>query len=164
MNPETQSITLTHFTPVPIRWMLVIAGTGACFLALKELAPGLWPPSLLTLFFGFILLGGLSVGSAFVWAGVAAPDVVWTFSPGQLELDYSLRGQSWREVWLARDFASVGIEQADSDSGPTRWVLTCKLVEARFNGGPQVLQSPSFVRAEQAEAALALLGAAKPIP
>lgn len=119
MEDDGQTYLLPH--PAFARVILTLAGLFAMFIAPYELWRGVWPPNLLSPFFGFIMLGGMSVGAAFVWAGLAAPSGRLVFHDGRLEVHQTfLRGtRSW--VIKAAEIEAVEVEESVSSDGPNDW-------------------------------------------
>lgn len=119
MEDDGQTYVLPH--PAFKRVILTLAGLFALIIAPYELWRGVWPPSVLSLFFGFIMLGGMSVGSVFVYAGLAAPSGKLVFRDGFLEVhQVFLRGTRSRFI-SAADIEAVGIEESVSSDGPNDW-------------------------------------------
>jgi hypothetical protein len=122
--------------PLPIRIFLGSAGALCCILLVKEFSPALWPPSILTLFFGFIALGGLSVGLIFVLSAVFGPDEIWTIEPERIAIRRELRGHVELFNYSPSDFTSITIEADTGNDGPDTYFITGEL--------KQGLNLPSF--------------------
>lgn len=122
--------------PLPIRIVLGSAGTLCCILLVKEFSPALWPPSILTLFFGFIILGGLSVGLMFVLSAVFGPDEIWKIEPGRIAIRRELRGYAEVFTYSPADFSSITVEVDTGNDGPETYFLLGEL--------KQGLNLPSF--------------------
>jgi hypothetical protein len=126
MEEDGQTYLLPH--PAFTRVILTLAGLFALFIAPYELWRGVWPPNLLSPFFGFIMFGGMSVGAAFVWAGLAAPSGSLVFHNGRLEVHQTfLRGtRSW--VIKAAAIEAVEVEESISSDGPNDWYAVIRAV------------------------------------
>lgn len=122
------AIVLTQIMPVPIRLMLGGIGAAGTILLLVELGPALWPPSFLTLFFGIILLGGLSVTLAFMAGSALGPDQTWEIRPGLLTITYRWFNQTTVRTWRHTDLAGMDIVSSERESDSTiTWSLECRL-------------------------------------
>lgn len=180
-----EPIVLSHIMPTPIR--LIFGGVGAALsiLLLVELGPALWPPSFLTLFFGFIVLGGLSVTLALVAGSALGPDQTWEIRPGKLTITYQLFNQISVKTYDLRDLESCDVASSQYDSDVETYQIVCCLPLGRTvktglestpflmailaflqnpianSNGPRHaetrLRSPDFSKREEAERALAHL-------
>jgi hypothetical protein len=162
--------------PTAIRGLMIAAGAAACVLVVVELGRALWPPSFLTVFIGIIVAGGL-----------LAPNIRWSFSPGQVHIETELFGRSESHTFAKHAFESIAILEVSNDSGANTFQLACSLAEPARSGplfpkhrtplsilafvlspartlrDPRylltTLHSPDFHSRESAEVALALLRA-----
>lgn len=185
-HAQGEPIVLSHIMPTPIRLIFGGVGLAGTILLLIELGPALWPPSFLTLFFGIIVLGGLSVTLAFVAGSALGPDQTWEIRPGKLTITYQLFNQISVKTYELADLEScdVASSQYDSDDRET-YQLVCRLKLGRTvqtglestpflmailaflrnpiatsTGVPYAetrLRSPDFSKREEAERALAHL-------
>lgn len=126
-----EPIVLSHIMPTPIR--LIFGGVGAALsiLLLVELGPALWPPSFLTLFFGFIVLGGLSVTLTFVAGSALGPDQTWEIRPGKLTITYQLFNQTSVKTYDLCDLESCDVASSQYDSDVETYQLVCRLPMGR---------------------------------
>jgi len=185
-SDQSDTIVVSHLFPTPLR--LVFGGVGVIgtIILLVELGPALWPPTFLTLFFGFILLGGLSVTLAFAAGSALAPNQRWEIGPGHLTITYQLFSQTSVKTYGLDDLdGSEVVENEDSESSGTTFQLVCRLppggtVQTGLESTPFLmtllavlrdplgslrgtalvdnrLRSPSFSERADAEKALALL-------
>lgn len=173
--------------PTALRGLMSIAGAAVCILVVVDLGRALWPPSFLTVFFGIIVAGGIGVGSSFVAGGLLAPNIRWSFSPGQVHIEAELYGRSESHTFARHAFESIAILEVSSDSGRNTFQLACCLAEPARSGplfpkhrtplsilafvlspartlrDPRylltTLHSPDFHSREAAEAAVAILEA-----
>ncbi|WP_298333020.1 hypothetical protein [Asticcacaulis sp.] len=113
--------------PVFIRWMLIGAGVFASVMVVVELGRGLWPLSVLSLFFGFIIAGGLSVGLAFVVFGVWSPDEQWEIRPGCFTLTVTRGRHRLQRHFTPDDFEDLTVVRDDSGDGPDTWHLLARI-------------------------------------
>lgn len=178
-------IVLSHIMPTPLR--LIFGGFGllGTILLLVELGPALWPPTILTLFFSIIVLGGLSVTLAFMAGSAFSPDQTWEIRPGQLTITYTLFNKTSVKTYRLADLDEMEVVQSSYDSDVETYQLVCRLpigktvqtgLEstpfltavlaflrdplATLKGVPYAetrLRSPNFSRREAAEQALARL-------
>jgi hypothetical protein len=180
---RVEPIIVAQAMPLPIRIMLGGSGALVCFLLLMELGPALWPLSFLTLFFGVIVLGGLSIGIVFIAGAILSPDHRWEIGQGSLAITYQLRDQIATKTYFPTDFDTIEIRETDKDSGPNTFELVCQLSAGKFvdtgiassglllrivsfmkspaaalsvdYSATSILTSPSFPTKEQAQKALA---------
>ncbi|MFM1976807.1 MAG: hypothetical protein RL145_1653 [Pseudomonadota bacterium] len=180
-----EPIVLSHIMPTPIRLIFGGLGVAGTVLLLVELGPALWPPSFLTLFFGFIVVGGLSVTLAFVAGAALGPDQMWEIRPGQLTVTYTLFNKTSVKTYRLADFESCDVAESHYDSDEQTYQLVCRLplgktVQTGLESTPLLmailaflrdplatsrtnylaetrLRSPNFSKREQAEKALAHL-------
>lgn len=125
-DPE-EMIRLGGPMPVFIRWMLTGVGLFACVMVVLELGRGLWPLSVLTLFFGFIIAGGLSVGLAFVVFGALSPDELWEIRPGCFTLSVTRGRHRLQRHFTPDDFEDLTVVRDDSGDGPDTWHLLARI-------------------------------------
>lgn len=122
MSAENDTITVSNSFPLFLRILLGILAIAMMVLLLRELGPGLWPFNIASLFFGIIVVGGMQVLLAFILFVVAAPDTVWTFRPGFIEIEQRLYGRSDR-ITLPADGLAIDLVRNDDSDGPTTWHL-----------------------------------------
>ena len=84
MEDDGQTYLLPH--PAVARVIYTIVGLFALVMPPCELLRGVWPLNFATPFIGFIMLGGMSVGAVFVYAGLAAPSAKLVFHEDYLEV------------------------------------------------------------------------------
>ncbi|MCA3696328.1 hypothetical protein [Aquidulcibacter sp.] len=186
-TPHTsgEPIILSHIMPTPIRLIFGGVGLALTILLLVELGPALWPPSFLTLFFGIIVLGGLSVTLAFVAGSALGPDQTWEIRPRKLTITYQLFNQTSVKTYDLRDFESCDVASSQYDSDVETYQIVCRLplgrtVQTGLESTPFLmailaflqnpianfnvprhaeirLRSPDFSKREEAERALAHL-------
>jgi hypothetical protein len=152
-----EPIVLSHIMPTPIR--LIFGGVGAALsiLLLVELGPALWPPSFLTLFFGFIVLGGLSVTLALVAGSALGPDQIWEIRPGKLTITYQLFNQTSVKTYELRDLESCDVASSQYDSDVETYQIVCRLplgrtVKTGLESTPLLMAILAFLRAPIATA------------
>lgn len=180
-----EPIVLSHIMPTPIRLIFGGFGLAGTILLLVELGPALWPPSFLTLFFGFIVVGGLSVTLAFMAGSALSPDQTWEIRPGQVTITYQLFNKTSVKTYGVTDFDEMEVISSSYDSDVETYQLVCRLplgktvqtgLEStpllmgilaflkepltslsRAPAGETRLRSPNFSKREEAEKALAHL-------
>ncbi len=119
MEDDGQTYLLPH--PAVIRAILTLAGLFALVIAPYELLRGVWPLNLISPFIGLIMLGGMSIGAAFVWAGLAAPSVKLTFLECGLELERRYLWHTRRKLIGRSEILSVDVAESYSSDGPNDW-------------------------------------------
>jgi hypothetical protein len=151
-HPTGEPIVLSHVMPTPIRLIFGGFGLAGTILLLVELGPALWPPSFLTLFFGIIVLGGLSVTLAFVAGAALGPDQTWEIRPGKLTITYQLFNQTSVKTYDLRDLESCDVTSSQYDSDVETFQLVCRLplgrtVKTGLESTPLLMAILAFLRA-----------------
>jgi hypothetical protein len=119
MEEDGQTYLLPH--PPFVRVMLTLAGLFALFIAPYELLRGVWPLNIASPFFGFIMLGGMSVGAVFVYSGLAMPSATLVFHEGSLEVHRKYLHTMRSSLIRAADIDSIDIVESPSSDGPNDW-------------------------------------------
>ena len=147
-----EPIVLSHIMPTPIRFLFGGVGVLGSILLLVELGPALWPPSFLTLFFGIIVLGGLSVTLAFVAGSALGPDQTWEIRPGKLTITYQLFNQTSVKTYALDDLDGCEVASSQYDSDAETYQLVCRLplgrtVKTGLESTPILMAILAFLRA-----------------
>ena len=125
MEPDGKTYILPH--PMFARVVMIAGGLFALIMCPWELWRGVWPLNLTSPFFGFIMLGGMSVGAAFLYAGLIAPSAKLRFSPGMIEIGFDyLFGQTRQRV-RTDDIEAFEIEERYASEGPNDWYAVIRL-------------------------------------
>jgi hypothetical protein len=145
-------IVLSQIMPTPIRLIFGGVGLAGTILLLVGLGPALWPPSFLTLFFGIIVLGGLSVTLAFVAGSALSPDETWEIRPGQLAITYQLFNQTSVKTYALDDLDGCEVVNSSYDSDVETYQLVCRLplgrmVKTGLESTPFLMAILAFLRA-----------------
>jgi hypothetical protein len=119
MEDDGQTYLLPH--PASARVMFTLAGLFALLVPPYELLGGVWPLNATTPFFAFIMLGGMSVGAASLWAGLAAPSARLVFQEGCVEVERQYIWGARRRVIRAADLTAVEVAEMESMEGPNVW-------------------------------------------
>lgn len=106
---------------IPMVLRVGLAGLAIVMMVLLlwELGPGLWPFNILSLFFGVIVVGGLHVLVALLLIMIAAPDVIWSFRPGFIDVEQRLFGKIDAFSLPTEDLHIEIICHSDTDGPPT---------------------------------------------
>ncbi len=147
-----EPIVLSHIMPTPIRLIFGGFGLAGTILLLVELGPALWPPSFLTLFFGVIVLGGLSVTLAFIAGSALGPDQTWEIRPGKLTITYQLFNRTSVKTYDLDDLESCDVARSQYDSDVETYQLVCRLpigktVQTGLESTPLLMAILAFLRA-----------------
>lgn len=125
MEPDGTTYTLPH--PTFARIIMTAGGLFAVIMAPYELWRGVWPLNITSPFFGFIMLGGMSVGAGVLYVGLIAPSAKLRFALGLIEIQYDyLVGQS-RQIIRGSDIEGFDIEERYNSDGPNDWYAVIKL-------------------------------------
>lgn len=125
MEEDGQTYLLPH--PAITRAILTLTGLFALIICPYELLRGVWPLNVLSPFFGFIMLGGMSVGATFVWAGLAAPSGRLVFQNGCLEVYQTYLHGTRRGLVQAADIEAVEVKESASSDGPNDWYAVIRV-------------------------------------
>lgn len=96
-----------------------------------ELGRALWPPSVLSLFFGAIVFGAWTVGGQFVLGGLAGRAQVWSFTREALTVTSSNVFGTQSERFGPGDVTGTEIRTIDWDSGPGSFAVVLHLRDGR---------------------------------
>ena len=113
---------LVHDLPFlwPIRGILFAMGAFAIVMPTWELWRGVWPPSLLSLFFGGLIAGGWFVGfSALVAAFGASGKLV--FRAGELVVHETYLRSSRMRVFPNSSISDISTRILNGSDGPDQW-------------------------------------------
>ena len=113
----------TYLLPHPAFERVILTCLGLLVLAMPayELLRGVWPPNLASPFFAIILLGGISIGAVFVWAGLAMPSVRLVFRHGCLEVERQYLYGTRSSIIRAADIEAIEVLESHSFDGPNNW-------------------------------------------
>jgi hypothetical protein len=109
------------------RAIFTAAGLFALVMAAYELWRGVWPLNVTTPFFGFIMLGGMSIGAASVYAGLFTPAAVLTLSPGLLAIDRRFLWGQVRQTLRVADIKTIAVERREQMEGPDDWYAVIEI-------------------------------------
>jgi hypothetical protein len=176
-------VVVSQWMPLPLRIFLGAVGAFACIAVVWELGPALWPLSFLTLFFGFIVLGGISVGLCFLLGAIFGPEVTWMIEPGRLTIRATLRDAIDVQTYAACDLVSLEVKEHRDNDGPDTFDLIAitqdpirqnlgrtadiarnvilfvslpLLNQSKAHAGKHTLRSPNFTSLDRAQAAVKL--------
>lgn len=115
---HTRELIYTQPFPALLRGVLALIGLLIIFFVPWNFGHLLWPPNLLTLFFGAIVLGALSVGYSFLAGGLNGPQTVFRVSAGKMVIEETTPFSSRRYDLTLADVKSTGIETRHWDNTP----------------------------------------------
>lgn len=125
MEPDGRTYLLPY--PVLARVVMALAGAFVVVVTPMGLWRGVWPLNAMTPFFALILFGGLSVGWAFLSAGLLAPAIRLHFAPGRVEISRDFPWGSTRQVVAAADILAFAVEESETSDGPNEWYAVLRL-------------------------------------
>jgi hypothetical protein len=140
MEPDGRTYLLPH--PAIARIILSVAGAFALVITPYELWRGVWPLNITSPFFGFIMVGGMTVGAAFLIGGLLAPTSRLVFAPGSVRVFSVNVWGRWERVYLAADLEALAVDEQGSSDGPPDFYAVM-----RFRGGGAVASRPLGSRA-----------------
>lgn len=152
LHAQSDAIVVSDTFPAPMRLIFGGAGVAGSILLLVELGPAMWPPTFLTLFFGFIILGGLSVTLSFVMGSAFGPSQKWEIQPGQLTITYQLFNQTSVKTYGLDDLHAGEVRESYDSDGPNTYYIVCRLplgrnVQTGLPSTPFLLKVEAFLRA-----------------
>ena len=151
--------------PWPVRVAMIALGLIVIGLPISELARTLWPPNILSLLAGMIILGAGVIGMLLVLAGIFGKAQRWRYPPRTVLVDLS-GWRSQRQIRLtAREIAAVKVKQHTHSEGPDTWRVELVRVDNASDvyagwGSPlrrSRFETADFPNKEKAEAARAAL-------
>lgn len=123
----SEPIRLGGRMPGFLRVGLIVVGLGVCGLVTHELGRGLWPFSILSVFFGIILFGGVTVGASIALMGWLAPDEEWVIRPGEIALSLTRGPHRLERLYAPDDFDTLGVVRKTDSDGPDTWHIEGRL-------------------------------------
>ena len=114
------------------RVIFTIAGLFVLIICPYELLGGVWPLNITSPFFGFIMLGGMSVGAGVFYAGTFTPSLDYTLSNGFLTVDWHYLWGDTRQTFRTVDIKSITVESRSQMEGPDDWYAVIKLIDSSF--------------------------------
>jgi len=149
---QNDPIIVSNAFPTPLRLIFGGVGMAGSTLLLVELGPALWPPNFLMLFFGFIILGGLSVTLSFAAASALAPNQTWEIRPGRLTIIYQLFNKTSVKTYELENLQGGQVRESYNSDGPNTYCLVFPLslgkkVQTGLPGTPFLLAFMAFLRA-----------------
>lgn len=120
----------TRPLPNGMRVFLAAAGLFAIVMPAYEFWPAFYPPSLITLFFGFITLGAWWVGGNFVSAAIFGAQQHWQFRDGAILIDQQNIFRKWQTSIRKQDIATTEIRENELD-GPNTFSVVFRLNDGR---------------------------------
>lgn len=148
---DNESIEVSLITPLALRIGLGLVGAFLLVVATAELWRGVWPPSIVSPFFGLILFGAWAGGGGLLLASLFGHDEVWLFEQGQLTIRKSLRRFRSLNQYRMANIADVSVKAVENDGAPDSYCLMLRLLDGTL------LKSPQFGTRDKAERARALL-------
>lgn len=131
-SAQRKAIVVSESMPLVVRLILGGVGAGGTVILLVELGPGLWPPTLSTLFFGFIVLGGLSVTLAALATAALAPNQRWEIHPGRLIITYELFNRISVKTYRRSDLAGAEVREISHSESADTYHVACHLRSGRI--------------------------------
>ena len=136
-----------HEVPFPLfqRGMFLVFGLVPTILAPYELWRGIWPPNILTPFFGLMVFVAVSLGGTMIRSALFGASAVLEFRRNSLTvIERTPFGQTTSH-FEAADIADIVVTRIESSEGPDEWNVEIAL----FNG--RKLASRCFGSAERAK-------------
>lgn len=140
MEPDGRTYLLPH--PAAVRVILTLAGGFVLVVAPMGLWRGVWPINLTTPFFAVLLIGSMSVGFAFVAAGLLAPSGRLHFAPRRIEVTRAYPWGQSTHIIRADEIEAFDVEEQATSDGPNEWYAVLRLA-----GRPPIRSRPLGTRA-----------------
>ena len=119
------------------RVIFTAVGLFALVICPYELWRGVWPLNLTSPFFGFNMLGGMSIGAAAIYAGLFTPAAVLKLQPGLIAVEQRWLWGPARTIIRAADIGGITVERQEQSDGPDDWYAVINL-----NGHPPLRSRP----------------------
>ena len=163
MTPKLPEV--EHSLPWVVRLVLIALGVAVAVLPARDLARALWPPSIMGLLFGVIVIGAALLGLLLVVAGLFGEAQRWSYPPRTIVIHRRRwRGQSQTRL-MARDISAINIKHHRDSEAPDIWRV--ELVQRdsvpparesrRMFQVRTALETRGFATQEEAEAARQML-------
>ena len=152
-HAQDEAIVVSDNTfPAPMRLIFIGLGIALSINLLVELGPALWPPTFLTLFFGFIILGGLSVMLGLVAFSAFGSTQKWEIQPERLTITYQLFNQTSVKIYGLEDLHEGEVRERYDSDGPNTYFLVFRLplgrkVQTCLPSTPLLLAVEAFLSA-----------------
>jgi hypothetical protein len=119
---------LIHDTPFPLPVRIVLCVVGAFFFVIApyELWRGVWPPSLLTPFFGLLMFAGMSGGGVAMFTGLFSPHQTLVFRHGVLEVREAFPGRTRERRFALSEILVIEVTFHPDSEGPDTWRATIR--------------------------------------
>lgn len=125
MEDDGKTYILPHHTISRI--IFTCAGLFALIMAPYELWRGVWPLNITSPFFGFIILGGMTVGTGVLYAGLIAPSGKLIFENGFIFVERHFLWGKTKQVYRNNDISSISTRRQDQSDGPDDWYAVINL-------------------------------------
>lgn len=130
---QAQRFNLSRPLPLPVRLALGAAGLFCVLMPAWEFRHALLQPSVLTVFFGIIVLGGWAVGASFLMAAFFGEAQTWRFGSGRMFIARRSAFLAKTDTVHGRDVASIDVSETVWDSrAPTFSVVIHTKTGARY--------------------------------
>lgn len=143
-----------HEVPFPLfqRGMFLVFGLVPTILAPYELWRGIWPPNILTPFFGLLVFVAVSLGVTMIRRAVFGASAVLEFRRNQLTvIERTPFGQTTSRFEVA-DIADIRVVRIESSEGPDEWAVDIvphngrKLASRHFGSEERALREAADFR------------------
>lgn len=143
------------------RVAMIAVGIAVIWLPVNELARVLWPPNLLSLLAGIIILGAAFIGLLCMFAGIFGEAQRWSYPPRTVVIQHRRWLGQWQTRFMARDIAAVEIRHRTDSEAPDTWrVALVPVVNkktavggSRFRHVRTAFETRDFATQEKAEIA-----------
>lgn len=122
-----------HEVPFPLfqRGIFLVFGLVPVILAPYELWRGIWPPNILTPFFGLLVFVAVSLGGTMIRGALFGASAVLEFRRDSLTvIERTPFGQTTSH-YDAADIADIRVVRIESSEGPDEWAVTIVLYNGR---------------------------------
>jgi hypothetical protein len=139
-QPDNAAPALVHDVPFPtfMRWAFAAIGLFAVITPAYELGRGVWPLTVVSPFFAFIILGAWSIGFAMLGAALFGHAALLEFRPGELRVRQSSPFKTRELVFALSAIVSMDVKETESSDGPNQWGVEIK------TGNGQVFRSRTY--------------------
>ena len=156
---------VNHALPWILRLVLVAIGIAVIVLPARDLGRGLWPPSLMRLLVGVIVVGAAMLGLLLMALGVFGEAQRWSYPPRTVVIHRRRWGAERATRLMAGDVAGISVRHKKDAEAPDTWrvvlmkhdCVPLSRAQRRIFKLESALETHDFKTLEQAAAARSAL-------
>jgi hypothetical protein len=104
-----------------LRVLLIVAGFFVAFLTTRALWGAVFPVTVISFFFGIILIGSWFISAFFIFAGFFGNAIKWLIWPGNIEVTIRSPFGRRQYCYQSNDIAELFVREQKWTDGPSDW-------------------------------------------